>query len=142
MDVLTLLQDPTAHWEREPPASHTSLDRLVAASPIPLPADYLLLLHYSNGGEGELALPPWWFQLWPVEEVMHWNEEYRVAEYAPGFIGFGSSGGGELLAFDTRSSQPWAIVMLPFVGMSEHEARRIAPDFATFIAALGRRREA
>ena len=50
--------------------------------------------------EGGLSVEPGWFQLWPPAEIERWNREYQVAEFAPEFLGFGSSGGGELLAFD------------------------------------------
>src|SRR5258708_1670627 len=33
-------------------------------------------------------------------EIEQMNRDYHVSEFEPGFLGFGSSGGGELLAFD------------------------------------------
>lgn len=56
----------------------------------------------------------------------------------PGPFGFGSSGGGELLAFDTRRGSPWPVVMVPFIVMEEAAIVKIAEDFAGFLGATSR----
>jgi len=68
-----------------------------------LPAQYVGYFASDGPKEGGLAVEPGWFQLWPPDEVERWNREYHVQELAPGFFGFGSSGGGELFAFDADS---------------------------------------
>src|SRR3954447_10511778 len=93
-----IIRDPKALWDREPPASREAVAQLARTLPT-LPAEYLAFLALSNGGEGDLALEPGWFQLWRTEEVVALNDSYEVATFLPGFIGLGSSGGGELLAF-------------------------------------------
>jgi hypothetical protein len=65
MSILDILIDPSAKWDSEAPASSEIIRKLVAESNIELPEEYLALLLCSNGGEGELALEPGWFQLWP-----------------------------------------------------------------------------
>src|SRR5947209_6466533 len=98
MDVEPVLRDGLRGWQhREPPASATALRELAEAAPVPLPDEYAALLRFSNGGEGQLAVEPGWFQLWSAEEVLELNRDYGVNEFLPGFFGFGSSGGGELL---------------------------------------------
>ena len=52
-------------------------------------------------------------------------------------FGFGSNGGGELFAFDTRTAQPWKVYMIPFISMDEEEALLVAEDVATFAHAIG-----
>jgi len=124
---------------REPPAEPGAVAALPAASGIELPEDYLSLLRLSNGGEGPLGLEfPGWFQLWPVEKILDLNRGYEVHEYMPGLFGFGSNGGGELLAFDTRRGPPWTIVVVPFIGMSEEALVEIADDFSGFLQFTGR----
>ena len=123
MDVESVLRDGLQGWQhREPPASAAALRDLAEAAPVPLPEEYAALLRFSNGGEGQLAVEPGWFQLWPVEEVLELNRAYGVNEFLPGFFGFGSSGGGELLALDLRSGPPFRVVMVPFIPMDEAEA--------------------
>jgi hypothetical protein len=96
MNISDLVADPSAKWGREPPADPEAIRSLIAGAGVDLPEDYLSLLRLSNGGEGELGVEPGWFRLWPAGEVIDLNRDYEVAELAPGFFAFGSSGGGLL----------------------------------------------
>ena len=138
MNTPDILKDPTAKWEREPPAKSEAVQRFVAESKAELPEDYIALLHYSNGGEGELGVEPGWFQLWPAEKIIEFNRGYEVETNIPGFFGFGSNGGGEMLAFDMRGGKPWKVVMIPFIPMQAENAIVIADDFGVFLQSMGR----
>ena len=138
MSISDLVADSSAKWDREVPADPKAIQQLVAEALVDLPEEYLTLLQHSNGGEGELGVEPGWFQLWPNEKVIEYNNSYEVAENVPGFFGFGSSGGGELLAFDMRGGKPWKIVMIPFIVMQVEDAIVIADDFGTFVQSIGR----
>jgi hypothetical protein len=138
MNLSDLVADPSAKWDRKPPAEPEAIQRLIAGAGVDLPEEYLSLLRHSNGGEGELGVEPGWFQLWPTEEVLDLNRDYEVAEFAPGFFAFGSSGGGEILAFDLRGEKPWKVVMIPFIPMEPEEAIAIAEHFGAFVQSMGR----
>jgi hypothetical protein len=99
-----------------------------------LPAQYVR--YYAGDGpkEGKLAVEPGWFQLWSPADAERWNRLYRVQEFAPGFLGFGSNGGGEMLAFDAEGR----VVMIPFVGMSTDEARQVAGSWSEFVEGIQR----
>ena len=99
-----------------------------------LPAEYAD--YFASGGaiEGALAVDPGWFQLWSPDEVQQMNENYHVLEFAPGFLGFGSSGGGELLAFDTEGR----VVMIPFIPMSPEHALPVANSWSEFVERIER----
>ncbi|SKB00476.1 SMI1 / KNR4 family (SUKH-1) [Prosthecobacter debontii] len=87
------------------------------------------LIAYRRTGGAEFAFTdgaPGYFQLWPENEIQQWNLDYQVSEYAPGFIGFGSDGGGEMLAFDKTG----AVYMIPFIGMSPEDAQKIAESWS------------
>lgn len=84
--------------------------------------------------EGSLTVEPGWFQLWSPAEVDQMNRDYRVPEFAPGFLGFGSSGGGELLAFDAAGR----VVMIPFIPMSPENALPVASSWSDFIERIER----
>lgn len=88
-----------------------------------------------NGGEGFLGED--YLILWGAEELAQFNREYEVQEYAPGLVLFGSDGGGEGFAFDTRSSPP-QIVQVPFIGMELQYANPVGSDFRDFISKMGR----
>ena len=99
-----------------------------------LPPEYVS--YFAGGGrkEGGLTVEPGWFQLWSPEDVERWNRDYHVSEFAPGFLGFGSSGGGEMLAFDSHGR----VVMIPMVGMSPDEAKPVADSWSDFIERIER----
>ena len=99
-----------------------------------LPAAYVDYFASNGLNEGALAVEPGWFQLWQIDEVEQWNRDYDVSEFAPGFLGFGSSGGGELLAFDPAER----VVMLPMVGMSPSVAVPVADSWSEFINKMER----
>ena len=76
----------------------------------------------------ELDAQPYICEFWPLEDLSACNADYEVERYAPGYFGFGTSGGGEMftIAPDGR------IVCLAFIGMSPTEELHVAdswPDF-------------
>jgi hypothetical protein len=99
-----------------------------------LPEEYVSYFTGNGPKEGGLTVDPGWFQLWPPDEVEHWNRAYQVAVFAPGFLGFGSSGGGEFLAFDIEGR----VIMLPFIGMSAEDASPVANSWSEFIERIKR----
>ncbi len=98
-----------------------------------LPGDYVAFLQATNGGEGMIGGA--YLILWKAEELAEMNTSYQVAEYAPGLLLFGSDGGGEAFAFDTRT-KPWLVVKVPFVGMELECAEVLAPSFDAFLKTL------
>ena len=100
-----------------------------------LPGDFRDFLLVANGGEGMIGEN--YVMLWSADELGQHNESLQVNEYAPGLLLFGSDGGGEAFAFDTRAAPP-TVVIVPFVGMSLEEAKPVAPNFTAFLAKLAR----
>lgn len=79
--------------------------------------------------EGELAdLTLRRYQLWPLALVEALNNGYAVEEFAPGYIGIGSDGGGEMIALAPSGE----VVAMPFVGMEPEEAVVLAPTWDEF----------
>lgn len=72
--------------------------------------------------------------LWPLDEIHQCNAEIEVEKYAPGFVGFGTNGGGELLAFDEAG----AVYSLPMIGLSAEDAVRIAGSWREFESRIQR----
>jgi hypothetical protein len=125
-------------WRAASPSTKSALAALSGAAPIRLPPAYLDQLVSSNGGEGSLGIEPGWISLWSAEVVVALNIEYSIAEFLPGFFGFGSSGGGELLAFDARNAEPYPIVMVPFIPMDPKAAVQIARSFEELRGLIGK----
>jgi len=108
------------------PAPVGEIESLERSFGISFPADYLSFLRERNGGEGFIG--PHYLILWSASELPIFNREYEFPEYAPSMIAFGSTGGGEAFAFDKRSS-PFPVAMVPFIGMSDDDAIRVADGF-------------
>jgi hypothetical protein len=127
-------------WRAGVPVAPVVIAALEFAYP-GLPDAYLAQLRDDDSAEGDLAVEPGWIAFWPATDVARHNAGYHVSEHLPGFLGFGSNGGGELLAFDTRTL-PWRVCMIPFIPMDESEAVEIAPDFETLARHFGRNAKA
>ena len=121
-----------------PSAGEAALKSLAAGCDFRLPDEYLALLRFSNGGEGALCIEPWWFQLWPAEEVLDLNRGYCIPEFLPGYLGIGSNAAGELLAIRKSDGSPCPIYMIPFCPMAESDGIQICHDMEMFAMALGR----
>jgi hypothetical protein len=122
-----------AEFDANPPASYDALARCQSNLRFLLPADYVQFLVQMNGGEGFVGKN--YLRAWPVEDLIQFNKDYLVDEAAPELFLFGSSGGGEAFAFDTRSSSP-PIVAVPFIIISLEDAIVIAPNFNSFLQHL------
>ena len=128
-DVAQLL----VRFRKRSGAMSSALDRLQADLGSVVPDDDLEFLLESNGGEGLVGES--YVTLWAAEDILRVNEMYGVREAAPGLVLFGSDGGGEGYAFDTRASNV-RIVMVPFVGMSPRDAIVIADSSVHYLLCL------
>lgn len=95
-----------------------------------LPDDYKSFLLRHNGGEGFIGEK--YLILWRAEELSNFNEGYEVSKYAPGLVMFGSTGGGDGFAFDTRTS-PHRVMQVPFVGMRTDDEFYVAGSFSELL---------
>jgi hypothetical protein len=117
-------------FSAQPGATEQVLQTVEQALSMPLPADYRIFLLQSNGGEGFIGKH--YLILWRAEELFQFNRDYQVDDYAPGFLMFGSDGGGDGFAFDKRTS-PFRVMEVPFIGMSLNDAFFIADSFTRML---------
>jgi hypothetical protein len=130
---------PDREWHAVAGATDASLARLVAASPVELPSDYLRFLAFSNGGEGPLGVQPFYFQIDPADEAALALADRRHEEFFPGFVIIGSNGGGEYVALDVRGSLPWPVVALDMTNADlDQSVLIIASSFAAFVDLVGK----
>ena len=99
-----------------------------------LPCDYKVFMSKHDGGEGFVG--GHYVILWRAGELIDFNRNYEVSKYAPGLLIFGSNGGGEAFAFDTRHREEMRIRMVPFIGMSLKDAKLVADTFESFLVRL------
>jgi hypothetical protein len=112
------------------PASEGSLQSLERDLNIRIPDDYRAFMMSHNGGEGFIGRQ--YLILWRAEEIMPFNRDYQVSEYAPGILLFASSGGGEGFGFDTRLDG-LPVVQVPFVGLDLKYAQCVANGFSELL---------
>ena len=94
------------------------------------PPEYLQHFATALPVEGELTVNPYYFILWRPEQLELMNREYEVGQYAPDYLGFATSGGGEMLAFDSQNR----IFTIPFIGMSSKDAIKVANTWKEFLS--------
>ncbi|WP_431286486.1 SMI1/KNR4 family protein [Roseateles chitinivorans] len=129
MDFSVHLQD----WEINAGASPHDIDRVNAEYGGRLPADYLRFIALHDGGEGFVGDN--FLVMFRIGELAQFNREYETADYAPGLLLFGSDGGGEGFAFDTREAA-WPIVQVPLIGMALDAALDVAANLEDLFEAL------
>ena len=114
-------------------SSGASEEQIVAAEKsfgLQFPEDYRKFMSQSNGGEGFIG--EHYLILCQIEDLFSLNRDYKVVEYAPGFIDFASTGGGDGFAFDVRQV-PYCVYQMPFVGMSPDDSFLVADSFGTLL---------
>jgi hypothetical protein len=116
-------------------ATNEAIAHLGALYPA-LPETYMSFLMDKNGGEGFVGDD--YVILWRADEIERFNREYEVSIYAPTLLLFGSNGGGEAYAFDTREGS-WSVVRVPFIGMDLKYAVPLARSFTEFLEVLAKK---
>jgi cell wall assembly regulator SMI1 len=131
------LEELLSEFTGNPPASAESialLEQHFRGMGKELPSDLRDVLETSDGAEG--FINGHYLMLWGAAEIIEYQKSYQVELYAPGLLLFGSSGGGEAYAFDTRVSKGMPVVQVPFIGMDLEYADVLAPTFAEFLGKL------
>lgn len=119
-----------AEFDARPPAGEIDIAGAEEALGNTFPADYKAFLADRDGGEGFIGKH--YLILWRAAELKQLNDAYEVETYAPGLIMFGSSGGGDGFAFDTRQT-PFPIIQVPFIGMILADGFCVADCFAELL---------
>ncbi len=134
--IAEILNDPNRNWSGNNPANEEDILMIAQSCATQLSDEYFELLRFSNGGAGDLALPPRWFVLFSVNEVLErMCDDFYHKEF-PNFFFFGSNGGMEQIAFDMQKEKPYPIVMIDPIAGSD-SAVEIASNINQFVEAIG-----
>jgi len=135
--VAEILSAEGITWEPiNPPATEQEIELLQRSVDFELPDEYIELLRFANGGDGDLNAAPLMFVLSSISYAIKHNEYLREEEESTGFWFFGNNGGLEQIAFDLRNGPPWQIVAIdPVAG--EESALIIANTMGDFILKMG-----
>ena len=124
------LQSILLNFSANDPCVNSSIENVEKHFGCLLPQQYKSFMSTHDGGEGFIGAR--YLILWRIGKLIEFNRDYEAAKYAPGFLLFGSSGGGEAFAFDmTRSDMK--IRMVPFIGLSPKNAVFVADTFEHFL---------
>lgn len=72
----------------------------------------------------------WEFEIWPLDKLNEWNEGYNVHDSLPGYIGFGSDGGLEMLTVEQSTGKVYSI---PFIPMDSADKIKVADTLEELI---------
>jgi hypothetical protein len=131
--MMNPMQQSMSGFTALPPVSAETLRTAERDIGTILPDDYRSFLLQHNGGDGFIG--EHYLILWSAEELSIFNEGYEVSKHAPGLLIFGSTGGGDGFAFDTRTS-PYRVMQIPFVGMGVAEEFLVAGGFNELLDAM------
>jgi hypothetical protein len=134
--ISVILKEPARVWSPNAPADEDEIAELRESVPFELPAEYIELLRYCDGGYGELDAPPLLCHMDSIAESVEHNEMWRKQGQYMGFWFIGGNGGLETIAFDLRTGPPWPIVAIDCIA-GDDSAQRIADDMAQFIEKIG-----
>ncbi len=125
-------------WHKVEGASLAEIEQFKAALPIALPESYFSLLSHTNGGEGPLLVQPFWFCLYPVEEVIDIQQAGTFQEFFPNFLVIGGNGSGEAIAFDLRRDAPYPLVAFDMINTNlDGSVVQIAGSFDAALELIG-----
>lgn len=121
-------------FQKNSPAEKLQIDKLQELIDCELPKDYINFMLSSNGGEGWIGENSY-LMLWRLEDILELNSKYNAFELAPGLLIFGSNGGIDAYAFDTRI-EGIPIINIPFIGMNLNEINYLGDTFEEFLENL------
>ncbi len=134
--ISVILKEPAREWSPKAPADEDEIAELRELVPFDLPAEYIELLRYCDGGYGELDAPPLLFHMDSIAESVEHNETWRKQGQYTGFWFIGGNGGLETIGFDLRTGPPWPIVAIDRIA-GDDSAQRIAADMEDFVQKIG-----
>ena len=128
-----ILQHLLSTLELNPPATEEAIQAVEQQFGCTFPDDYRTFLLLTNGAEGSIGKKGY-IVLWTLQRIVVANINLEVSTHASGLVLFGSDGGGEAYAFDTRFPT-LPIVQVSYIGMSldDNELISRAPTLTAFL---------
>jgi hypothetical protein len=133
--VAEILNRDGRSWDGGKPATEEQISKMVEETGFDWPEALLNLWRYSNGGEGDLDLPPMWFALPHTEEVHQLNVDCNFDGDYKDLMFFGTNGGMETIGLDIRKPNRPVFMIDLIEGIDSLEY--IADDAWEFVKAIG-----
>jgi len=119
----------TAGLERRKGAALVAIREREEQLGLRFPSDYVEFMLASNGGEGFVGES--YVRIEPIEELMSDDQRALLPDERAGLVVFGSNGGLEAFALDTRGPE-LRIVMFPWIGIDQEEVIGQGRTFTEF----------
>jgi len=126
----TILERLLADFNRELPGSETAIRAVEGRLGVTFPEAYVAFLKLTDGGHGFFGAEKHYAIFFSVAEVAERRTETEPD--LPGALFFGSNGGGEGFAFDTRVAD-LPVVQAPWIGMEWDVAIPVGDSFIEFL---------
>ena len=114
-----------------PPATKEKLEEAEVKLGITFPTQYREFMLCTNGAEGPIGEYSY-LAIWQVENIAQYNEGYKVNDFNPGLVYFGSDGGGMAFAFDNRTKET-PIITIPFESINHEWLELCGYTFIEFL---------
>ncbi len=118
---------------KNPGADDDAIRVLTENAWVKIPDEYLQMLRCFDGAEGFVGAS--YLALWPAREIIDANNGYRIREFLPGVLLFGSSMGGTGYGFCARGDEI-VIVEVPFDSMTMRDVVVRAKGIEEFLLSL------
>ncbi|MCC9656728.1 SMI1/KNR4 family protein [Rhodopirellula halodulae] len=115
----------------------TEIDAFVAACPKNVPQSFVDFHRQHGAVKMDIeSIGSGLVWMWPLPQVLQCSEEYGFDEFAPGLLGIGTDGCGELYAIDIRDEGTGAVGDIPATSLQWDDFRELSPSFDDFASKL------
>jgi SMI1 / KNR4 family (SUKH-1) len=116
-------------WNRSEPSTLEEILRLENELALKFPKDFIDLMTWSNGGEGQIGTA--YFLFWPIQKIIPRNSSAQIQHYMSNkFVGIGTNGGGECYGLDYLGHESPSLAIVPLGDLSTESKFQIAPSIA------------
>lgn len=117
----------------------TSISEIEKIIGFNLPPDYSDFLIKYNQFEGFLG--PEYCQLWDIENLISYNNDYDIFNNLDQTLGIGTNLGGELIGVEKLGDDQYRIILTPFIDLSKNNNLTIGDSFTDFLMRLDNGKE-
>lgn len=99
---------------------------------INFPQDYIDFILKYNGATGTVNNS--YIDMWKIEDIIKKNSDYRVDDFFPNLVYFGSNGKNTAYAFDKNENM--SIIEVPLITKNIEDDKKIIGTFGEFLGSL------
>lgn len=110
--------------------TQSEIDNFIASCPSTVPRSFVEFHRQHGAVKMDIeSIGSGLVWMWPLRDVLQYSREYGFDEFAPGLLGFGTDGCGELYAIDIREHGTGAVGDIPATSLQWEDFRELADSF-------------